>query len=468
MSQMTFGDPNSGPRTADIVLSEVHYNPRDFAFLDESFSSGTTGRFQPLLGDWSVSEGRLVVQPQEGVEALSIVPDLGRLPKRFDVGVTIRFTFEPGVRKNGVILFDYQGPEDFKFAQLRVAEGRVVMGRRDAGGWNVLVSTELRITEGTDETLMLEIDGSVASLRRDFLQLFQYDFGEPLNRGTIGLGSRAGQAMFDRILVRSLADEQDQEFVELTNVSDTAVHLDGWKLEGAINYVVPADTVLGPGQSLVVVGFYPEEDERTDNFQQMLAGGSADRLVGPYTGNLSNAGEELLLSRPVAPGDGNSGFVLVDATIYGDETPWPEAADGQGRSLIRRTSSAHGLAASSWMAALPSPDSAFFGPTGDLNRDGRVDADDIGALLMAFADPNSYELTYGVPAALAGDADGDGDLDYDDLDDFARLIQTGSGSAASSEEMASGGGDVAESRQAGESALAVKSVAARRVSKRGR
>jgi hypothetical protein len=59
----------------------------------------------------------------------------------------------------------------------------------------------------------------------------------------------------------------------------------------------------------------------------------------------------------------------------------------------------------------------------DMNLDEQLDALDIETLVLAFNDPDTYFSTFGVPGALGGDADYDGDLDFDDLDDF--LLQHG-------------------------------------------
>jgi len=52
---------------------------------------------------------------------------------------------------------------------------------------------------------------------------------------------------------------------------------------------------------------------------------------------------------------------------------------------------------------------------GDMDGDGDVDFEDIGALVLALRDASAYEATYGVPPELRGDLDGDGDNDFDDF-----------------------------------------------------
>jgi hypothetical protein len=65
---------------------------------------------------------------------------------------------------------------------------------------------------------------------------------------------------------------------------------------------------------------------------------------------------------------------------------------------------------------------------GDLDCDGDVDFDDIGPFALGLSDPAAYEATYGVPPTLKGDLDDDGDFDFDDIPPFVALL---GGAAAS-------------------------------------
>jgi hypothetical protein len=60
--------------------------------------------------------------------------------------------------------------------------------------------------------------------------------------------------------------------------------------------------------------------------------------------------------------------------------------------------------------------------TGDLDLSGGVDQDDIATLVLGLNSPQAYADLFGIPAALAGDTDGDGDLDFDDLSGFAAIL----------------------------------------------
>jgi hypothetical protein len=58
-----------------------------------------------------------------------------------------------------------------------------------------------------------------------------------------------------------------------------------------------------------------------------------------------------------------------------------------------------------------------------MNLDSHVDHRDIVDLAFALADSAAYRKRWGAPAGLAGDTDGDGDLDFDDIPGFVELLE---------------------------------------------
>ena len=61
-----------------------------------------------------------------------------------------------------------------------------------------------------------------------------------------------------------------------------------------------------------------------------------------------------------------------DEVRYDDQIPWPTAADGQGASLTRISSTHYGNDSTSWIAVAPSPGQVQ-AVNADLNQDGTVD-----------------------------------------------------------------------------------------------
>jgi hypothetical protein len=161
--------------------------------------------------------------------------------------------------------------------------------------------------------------------------------------------------------------EPNEEYVELYNPTTRPVSLGTadviWRLDGAVRYDFPLDLSLPAGGRLVVVGFDPAvETSHLSALTSAYHSGPwavGTQIVGPWTGNLSNAGERVAVekSQPgTAPADPLV-WVLVDEVIYGDVAPWPAGADGGGLALQRRSADAEhaGNDPTNWQAAPPTP-----------------------------------------------------------------------------------------------------------------
>ena len=124
--------------------------------------------------------------------------------------------------------------------------------------------------------------------------------------------------VFNEIMFHPAINEPAMEWVELHNQNSVNVDLSGWKLTGGIDYTFPDGTVIRGGGHLVVAV----------SPATLVAATGATNVLGPFTGRLSNNGEELRLR------DLNNR--LMDSVSYGVDGEWPEGADGSGMSLVKR------------------------------------------------------------------------------------------------------------------------------------
>jgi hypothetical protein len=102
---------------------------------------------------------------------------------------------------------------------------------------------------------------------------------------------------------------KNYEFIELKNLTSTAISLDGFALTRGVTYEFPTGSVL-PANGFVVLSEDSLLFHERYNFYPM----------GVYEGKLSNSGELIWLSDQM----GN----LLDAVRYDDAFPWDAQADG--------------------------------------------------------------------------------------------------------------------------------------------
>ncbi len=163
-----------------------------------------------------------------------------------------------------------------------------------------------------------------------------------VKRPTLGSPNptRDSVVVFNEIHYHPAGDNDALEYIELYNQMAINVDLSNWYLDG-IDFNFPEGTVINAQDYLVIAknpGNYP---------------GS----LGPYSGTLSNSGENLRLynnnlSFRTTAGAGPKGAIstsldrrrIMDEISYGDTYPWPLGPDGSGSTLAKiapATGSAH-------------------------------------------------------------------------------------------------------------------------------
>ena len=206
-------------------------------------------------------------------------------------------------------------------------------------------------------------------------------------------GIRIQELMYHPQPVAGHDAEAELEYILLTNRASHAVSFSSpdtpytWRLGSGVEYAFAPDVSLAAGESLWLVPFDPVLEPGKKTFFcsiYRLDAGSA-RLLGPYSGELSNSGERVVLERPQASDDpllpDDISWIIVDEVIWLDEAPWPNKADGSGLSLVRVGSA--GNDPLSWATAH------------DIDKDGL---------------PDAWERTYrpNLTDLGMGDFDGDG------------------------------------------------------------
>jgi len=147
---------------------------------------------------------------------------------------------------------------------------------------------------------------------------------------------------------------------------DAAHPTNAWKI-GGIAYTLPTNITLGAYSTLLVVATNPA------TFRAKYNVPAGTLILGPYSGQLQDGGENVELQAPDNPNaDGSVPYVVVEAVDYNNKSPWPPAANGGGLSLQRIIPRDFGNEPLNWAAATPTP--GGLSASGDADSDGLPDA----------------------------------------------------------------------------------------------
>src|SRR5881296_53449 len=127
--------------------------------------------------------------------------------------------------------------------------------------------------------------------------------------------------------------ESPEQWVELLNRSSNAVDLTGWRLDEAIDYRFPSNTIIPPGGYLVAAQDPPS----------LLAKFPGISVVGPYNNKLSHRDGRIVLK--------DSADNPAHVVHYFDDGRWPTIADAGGSSLELRDPRADASAGEAWAAS---------------------------------------------------------------------------------------------------------------------
>jgi hypothetical protein len=140
-------------------------------------------------------------------------------------------------------------------------------------------------------------------------------------------------------------DNNDFEFIELQNISNRTVDLSNCRFDNGIVYTFANGTLLPAGGRLII-------PKKSAAFSTRYPGvASISEYVIAEGNSLRNSGEEIALV--------DAGGQDIKRFSYGDNSPWPSAADGNGAALtlIAPDSNPNHSMPFNWRSAAPTPGS---------------------------------------------------------------------------------------------------------------
>ena len=188
---------------------------RTVDFLDD-----LTDLFElPASGAWDLTESRYHGVAPSGGTAIDLLT-LDVAPASY-----VHLSATLNTAAQGGFVFDYYGPEDFKFVTLSVETKQILLGHHTLkAGWVIdaaLTNTGLNST--TDYTLELTLKGTTVSVMLDNQAGLSYAYNALVTDGGFGLLVRNGQASFDRVNVKTDDPQFAQPAVPLVSVSDASL-----------------------------------------------------------------------------------------------------------------------------------------------------------------------------------------------------------------------------------------------------
>jgi hypothetical protein len=185
------------------------------------------------------------------------------------------------------------------------------------------------------------------------------------------------EIVINEILYAPVSGNDDEEYLELHNWGTAAADIGGWRIEGGIEFEIPAGTTIPAGGYVVVAR---NRQHLLDRYGGVL---TPANTVGNYAGALSNNGERLTLVQPellvttnaLGEVETTTSWIVVDKVTYRDGGRWGQWSDGGGSSLEKVDPRADGRQPGSWADS----DESSKAPWTTVSYSGRLDHGDVAA-----------------------------------------------------------------------------------------
>jgi hypothetical protein len=331
-------DTGALPNPGDVVINEIMSHSHGIAPDWIEFYNSTDKNIN--IGGWFLSDSDTNVMKYEIAEDTTI-------------------------DANGYIVFY----EDTNFGHTSIDPGCLIPFALSETGEEVCLSSAqggaLTGYQEVEDFGASENDVSFGRYYKSSTGNFNFVAMESNKPGWVNSYPKVGPIVFSEIMYNPQSGNQNQEYVELYNITDADVNLfddysNPWKFTDGISFTFPLDANI-PAHGLLMVVKDPATF--TSTYGSMPAG---VEVLGPYDGRLSNGGEKVEIGKFGDLDDyGTPCYIRVERVNYSDgyhpeNCPggvdlWPTEPDGNGLSLTRIDPNLYANDPNNWLADSPSP-----------------------------------------------------------------------------------------------------------------
>ena len=207
-----------GPRVDGLTPTEPTADEIAYAL---NFNHQDAGSFETAAGHTELVAGQFHLVPTVGEEAVAVM-DNESLPERTATRAyaTVRMDAFDRYDQNGFIVFDYESPENFKYAGVWGDADRWAIGEVVDGEWlDRATEADETISAGPAYELQIRLTGDSATLIVGGVWMLQYEFESDLNDGQLGIATNSARSRFDQIAVLRLHETVGEETNEATDAA---------------------------------------------------------------------------------------------------------------------------------------------------------------------------------------------------------------------------------------------------------
>ena len=175
----------------------VNFSNIDRVRFDSSVTNGDPHQVEFGTGDWTGQGASLSVRGLNSDEkGIALVDYEGSLSENFTLSASVTAHDSNEKYENGFIVFDYQDANNFKMVRAHIQADYWTIRQVVDGVESSVASVNAVLDAGVPVSVTMRATGGVVELLDGNTILTSYDFGAPVNTGSVGVGSEFSDTDF--------------------------------------------------------------------------------------------------------------------------------------------------------------------------------------------------------------------------------------------------------------------------------